>query len=64
MNDARVPGDLPEGFGKNSDWAGLIREVYETDPLVCPQCSGQIQVILFIHDPVVVRRILSRDPHP
>jgi hypothetical protein len=49
----------PEGFGKNSAWARLIRKVYEVDPLECPRCSAQMRVISFITDPLVVRRILE-----
>ena len=25
-------------------WSYFIREVYETDPLVCPQCSGEMHI--------------------
>jgi len=29
-------------------WAALIKRVYEVDPLVCPQCGGQMRVIAFV----------------
>ncbi len=29
-------------------WAALIKQVYEVDPLVCPQCGGQMKIISFI----------------
>ncbi len=29
-------------------WSYFIRKVYETDPLVCPKCSGEIRIISFI----------------
>ena len=41
-------------------WAMLIKRVYETDPLACPQCGGQMKVIAFIEPPqgAVVEKIL------
>jgi hypothetical protein len=39
-------------------WAALIRKVYETDPLVCPRCRGEMKIIAFITDEEVVFRIL------
>jgi hypothetical protein len=40
-------------------WAQMIRKVYEVDPLVCPQCGGQMRVISFITDYAVVDRIVN-----
>ena len=34
--------------GSVSTWAMLIKRVYEVDPLECPCCGGQIQVVSFI----------------
>jgi len=48
-----------QGRGKNSAWARLIQEVYEVDPLQCPECGGRLKVISFITDPEVIRRILE-----
>jgi len=53
------PQAPPEGFGKNSAWARLIRKVYEVDPLECPTCGAGMRVIAFITDPAVVRKILE-----
>ena len=39
-------------------WAHLIRRVYLTDPLVCPDCGGELRVIAFITEPKVIRKIL------
>jgi hypothetical protein len=36
----------------------MIRKVYEVDPLLCPQCGGQMKVIAFITDSSVVDRII------
>ena len=41
-------------------WAMLIKRVYEVDPLLCPQCGGQMKVIAFIEPPQqeVIEKIL------
>ncbi len=36
----------------------MIRKVYEVDPLICPNCHGQMKVIAFITDYPVVDRII------
>jgi len=40
-------------------WAEMIRKVYEVDPLLCPQCGGQMKVIAFLTDYTVVDRIID-----
>ena len=40
-------------------WAEMIRKVYEVDPLLCPQCGGQMKIIAFITDFIVVDRIIN-----
>ena len=40
-------------------WAAMIRKVYEVNPLLCPQCGGQMKVITFITDFSVVDRIIN-----
>jgi transposase len=40
-------------------WAEMIRKVYEVDPLLCPQCGGQMKVIAFLTDYAVVDRIID-----
>ncbi len=40
-------------------WAEMIRRVYEVDPLICPQCGGEMKVISFIEDHEVIDRIIS-----
>jgi len=48
------------GFPKHRNWLMLIKRVYETDPLACPQCGGQMKVIAFIEPPQgdVIEKIL------
>ena len=36
-----------------------IAEVYEVDPMVCPQCGGQMKVVSFLTDWAVVDRIIN-----
>jgi len=40
-------------------WAGMIRKVYEVDPLCCPSCGGQMRVISFIEEPKTIDRIIA-----
>lgn len=41
-------------------WAALIKQVYEIDPLSCPNCGGEMKVISFIerNQREVIERIL------
>ncbi len=36
----------------------MIRKVYETDPLLCPRCGGEMRIIAFIEDRKVIDRII------
>lgn len=38
-------------------WARLLAKVYEVDPLVCPQCGAEMNVIAIIEDPDELKRI-------
>jgi hypothetical protein len=40
-------------------WSYFIRKVYETDPLTCPKCQGEMAIISFIDQPAVVQKILK-----
>ena len=40
-------------------WSYFIRKVYETDPLTCPKCSGEMKIISFIDQPDVIKKILQ-----
>jgi len=35
-------------------WSYFIRKVYETDPLFCPKCRGEIRIISFIGQAEVI----------
>ncbi|MEK7269841.1 MAG: hypothetical protein AAB215_02735 [Planctomycetota bacterium] len=51
-------------------WAQLIKQVWKSDPLLCPNCGGRMKIIAFLQDPDAVRRILEHlgrwyaDPPP
>jgi hypothetical protein len=59
---ALVPNVLHHPEGGSEDprrgWAEMIRKVYEVDPMACPKCGGQMEVIVFIPDFSVVDRII------
>jgi hypothetical protein len=40
------------------DWARLIKKIYEVDPLTCTRCGAIMQIISFIGDPPVIKKIL------
>ena len=40
-------------------WSYFIRKVYETDPLTCPKCQGEMRIISFIDQPDVIQKILQ-----
>ena len=48
-----------EPFVSSRGWAEMIRKVYETDPLLCPQCGGRMKLIAFIEDHAVIDRIVN-----
>ena len=36
----------------------MRRKVYETNPLLCPRCGGQMRIISFSEDPKVIDKII------
>jgi len=40
-------------------WFYFIRKVYESDPLTCPKCQGEMRIIAFIDQPDVIKKILQ-----
>jgi len=40
-------------------WAEMIRNVYEVDLLLCPQCGGTMKIIAFLTDYAVVDKIIN-----
>ena len=50
----------PDGSAREHkrNWARLIQKSYETDPLCCPACSGEMKIISIIERPDVIKKIL------
>ena len=40
-------------------WPEMIRNVYEVNPMLCPQCGGTMKVIAFLTDYAVGDRIID-----
>ena len=56
-NGALVDSDISsKAFRKN--WARLIYNIYNVDPLLCPKCQGSMKVIAFIEDDEIIAKIL------
>jgi len=59
--DDDIPAVIPnEMSSKKSrrNWARLIQKIYETDPLICPKCWGQMHIISFIKELDIIEKIL------
>ena len=49
---SQAEADLPEAEEQGSStWAMLLRRVFEVDPLACPSCGAEMQVVSFIQPP-------------
>ena len=48
----------PQLLSLRKRWAQLLQRIFEVDPLRCPRCGGEMQVLAFILDPVVIAAIL------
>lgn len=40
-------------------WAELLRKVFALDVLECPKCAGRLEVIAYIAEAAVAKRILD-----
>jgi hypothetical protein len=40
-------------------WAELLKKVFALDVLACPECAGRMQLIAFIAEATVARRVLD-----
>ncbi len=40
-------------------WRECIKKIYEVDPLCCPKCGGEMKIISFINEYLVIRQILE-----
>jgi hypothetical protein len=55
---------------RSRSWARLMRRIFEVDPLLCPQCNVEMQIVSVIQEVTVVDRLLAHlrkiggnDPH-
>ena len=39
-------------------WRELIKKVWEADPLICPNCGGEMRIVALINERNVIDRIL------
>ena len=49
---------LPKA-GPGLGWVGMIRKVYEVDPLLCSICGGKMRIISLIEEPKTIDRIIA-----
>ena len=42
----------------------LLARIYEVLPLLCPKCGGEMKIIAFINEAVVIRKILNHLGEP
>lgn len=40
-------------------WRECIKKIWEVDPLICPDCGGEMKIISFITEASVIRQILQ-----
>ncbi len=43
--------ESPVDARRKANWARLIQQVYEIDPLECPNCGATMRIIALIDDP-------------
>ena len=44
---------------RRRNWARLLKKIYEVDPLTCPRCGSEMEIIAFIEQWAVIRKILQ-----
>jgi len=58
LRRARVDGSGSAPRAMRKSRARLIQKIYYVDPLLCPRCKGIMNVIHFIEETDVIRKIL------
>jgi hypothetical protein len=46
--------------GASKKWRELIKKVWEVDPLLCPNCQGEMKIIALIDARAVIEKILKQ----
>jgi Putative transposase len=60
--DAPVPivtAPRPTLTDASRRWAALLQQIFEVDPLSCPQCTGPMRIVAFITQSAVIDQILT-----
>ena len=60
--DNDVPALIDSGQSRSEfkkNWARLIQKIYNVDPLICPNCHGNMKVISVIEEKAVIKKILQ-----
>jgi hypothetical protein len=52
---------MPNRLSKT--WRECIKKIWEVDPLLCPNCGGEMKIISFIKEASVIRQIAAREPY-
>jgi hypothetical protein len=61
LDSAPQPDSPAQHFARQRrrSWARLLKKVYEVDPLRCPRCGNQMEIIAFIEEWTVIRKVLQ-----
>ncbi len=54
-----IEDDTPSTRAARRVWSRLIKKINEVDPLLCPECGGAMEIIAFIEEVRVIRKILG-----
>ena len=59
LQDTGMWSDEPNHYSHQTSRHGILRKVYEVEPLVCPKCSSDMKVAAVITNPAEISRILE-----
>ncbi len=60
--DDTIPTIIPNEMSSNEakqNWARLIQQIYEVDPLICPKCQGLMKIISIIDDFDIIEQMFK-----
>ena len=62
VQDTPQPDSDGEHFvrQRRRSWARLLKKIYEVDPLRCPHCGSEMQIIAWIEQSEVIHKILRQ----
>ena len=61
LDSAAQPDSAAQHFAcqRRRNWARLLKKIYVVDPLTCPRCRNRMEIIAFIEEWTVIRKILQ-----